>query len=523
MKKGELSILIVDDDTEDLLLTESLLLEGFKGVALEVDLASSFDEGLSQIEKTPYDAFIFDYRLGAKSGLDLLRDVRARGIDTPVVFLTGQGDEEVAVAAMRLGAADYLLKSKVSESLFRSSLRYVIELHEKEKLQKQTEQQLREMNQELQRWVKELESHSRASVMINDLDAHLQVCVSSEEAYAVIARRLPQFLPKRSGALCVFDGSRNLVEAVAVWGDDTLQNRVFTPAECWGFRRGRPYSVRDSNTEIVCPHLRSSGWTSHLCLPMTALSGTLGVLVLQGPPPGATTADREPPAETGAEQRFAETLAEHIGLALANLKLSEALRTQSVRDPLTGLFNRRYMEESLLRAVSGAARHNLPVAVLMLDLDRFKEFNDARGHAAGDALLRDVGAFLQSHTRKEDVACRYGGDEFVVILPEVSLLAASLRADQIRQEFHKVIEAHGNGGETTITLSIGIAGAPEHGTTSKALLEAADAALYKAKRAGCDRVVIEPTPAPPNGGPVPAQFETALAATVIHATEARKG
>lgn len=273
--------------------------------------------------------------------------------------------------------------------------------------------------------------------------------------------------------------------------------------------------------EIVCPHLRSSAWSSHLCVPMQAYGASLGVLVLQGDAPTAALAEEESAAAFAFQRKFVETLTEHLALALANVRLREALRVQSVRDPLTGLFNRRYMEESLERSISGAARHQQSVSVLLLDLDHFKEFNDTHGHAAGDALLREVANFLQTHTRREDVACRYGGDEFVLILPEVSLHAGLARAEQIREAFKGSVEGRENSGRTLPTLTIGLAAAPEHGLSSKVLLEVADAALYKAKRDGRDRVAVGNPPASPAGVPEPAEIEKALLEMGKHEAAAR--
>ena len=490
MNKGELSILIVDDDDEDILVIETLLRQGLKGVALEVDRARSFAEGLNHIEKARYDVFLFDYLLGDKSALDLFREVKARGVDTPVVFFTGNGDEAVAVEAMKLGAFDYLPKSKLSETLLRSSVRHAIELHDTQRLARLEVEQMRRMNHKLESSLKELEHRTLEDSSLDEFSNSLHACVSIDEACALIALRIPEFFPNLSGALCLIDGSRNLVEVAASWGENPPSDREFKMNECLGLRRGRPYFVRDAGTEITCPHLSGSSWKSHLCVPMIAYSEALGVMVLQSSAPAGALLEEERTGIAGSQRGFAEILSQHVALALANLRLREALQKQSVRDPLTGLFNRRYMEECLDRAVSRSVRHNLPLTVLMLDLDRFKEFNDARGHAAGDALLLNLGVFLQSHTRKEDIACRYGGEEFVLILPEMSAATAAVCAEQIRTEFKGLAAQQDYGGKTTQTLSIGIAVAPEHGLSSKALLEAADAALYRAKGEGRDRVVI---------------------------------
>jgi diguanylate cyclase (GGDEF)-like protein len=184
------------------------------------------------------------------------------------------------------------------------------------------------------------------------------------------------------------------------------------------------------------------------------------------------------------------TVAEHVSLAIANLKLRETLRSQSIRDPLTGLFNRRYMEESLEREMRRAARGHHPVGIIMLDLDDFKGFNDAHGHDAGDALLRLVGTTLQRSVRAEDIACRYGGEEFALILPEASLVDAVARAEAIRESVRALAIDHRRQQVAGGTISAGVAVYPEHGPTGHAVLRAADAALYQAKIAGRDCVFV---------------------------------
>jgi len=177
------------------------------------------------------------------------------------------------------------------------------------------------------------------------------------------------------------------------------------------------------------------------------------------------------------------------------VRLREILRNQSIRDPLTGLFNRRYMEETLEREVRRARRGTRPMGVLMLDLDRFKQLNDTSGHEAGDAFLREMGELLQRSLRREDIACRYGGEEFVVVLPDASLEDARRRAEQIREAI-KMLRISSQGAIVgPLTASIGVAGFPDHGLSGETLVRAADTALYRAKREGRDRVVVASAPA----------------------------
>lgn len=213
-------------------------------------------------------------------------------------------------------------------------------------------------------------------------------------------------------------------------------------------------------------------------MPLTAQGAALGLLYVSG---GAQT-DRV------QAQALVESMAEQLGLALVNLQLREKLRLQSLRDPLTGLFNRRYLDESLQREVSRCQRRKLPLAVLMLDVDHFKSFNDTHGHAAGDALLTAIAHALQANTRGEDLVCRYGGEEFTIVLVEASREDALRRAEQIRAAVAAVSVQYLRQTLGPRTVSIGLAMLPEHGQTPAALLQQADAALYRAKAEGRDRV-----------------------------------
>jgi diguanylate cyclase (GGDEF)-like protein len=190
-----------------------------------------------------------------------------------------------------------------------------------------------------------------------------------------------------------------------------------------------------------------------------------------------------------ARRLFAQTVSESLALGLANLKLREALQRQAIRDPLTGLFNRRHMEDALEREVRRASRRVTPLCVLMLDLDNFKALNDSMGHEAGDALLRAIGEFLQSRVRAADIACRYGGEEITLILPDATLADARQRAEDLREAVKRIAVKDRGRSIGNISVSVGLASFPDHGTSSEALLRAADAALYRAKERGRDCVV----------------------------------
>ncbi len=344
---------------------------------------------------------------------------------------------------------------------------------------KKTEEELQQANQKLEAWVNELEQRTREMTLLNEMGDMLRACLTTDEAYSVIVRVAEQIFPVQVGALYIITPSRNLVEAVAVWGNPALAERVFAPDECWALRRGRIHWVENANAGLICKHMHQLSPEGYLCVPMMAQSEALGVLHLTQP---------ENNRMTEAKQRLAVAMAEHIAMALSNLKLHETLRSQSIRDPLTGLFNRRFMEESLELEVRRAARNQRPLGVIMLDLDHFKHFNDTFGHEAGDTLLRELGTLLQTNIRGEDIACRYGGEEFTLILPEGNLDITQQRADYLREAIKRLDVQHRSQPLGRITISMGVAIFPDHGRTGKALLEAADAALYRSKDAGRDRV-----------------------------------
>ncbi len=232
----------------------------------------------------------------------------------------------------------------------------------------------------------------------------------------------------------------------------------------------------------VATHLADPMPSAYLCIPLSAQNETFGLLHLSVPP-GAS-------GLTDGKQHLAMTLAEHMSLALANLALRETLHSQSVRDPLTGLFNRRYLEASLEREVSRAKRSKRPLGIVMLDLDHFKPFNDTFGHEAGDNVLRELGTFLQRHVRGDDIACRYGGEEFTLILPEAPLEVTRARADQLRERIKQLQVDYCGQLLGPLTVSLGVAILPDHGTSGDAVLRAADAALYCAKAEGGDRIGV---------------------------------
>jgi diguanylate cyclase (GGDEF)-like protein/PAS domain S-box-containing protein len=359
--------------------------------------------------------------------------------------------------------------------------------------QKQSQVALQVASERLANWVNEVERRNREITLLNEMGNQLQSCRTIEEANPIIAEFAQQFFPAETGALYLHNASRTSLSAVTLWGDSSSalepEAEVFAPDECWALRRGRVHWVEDPQAGQICPHLPQPPSAGYLCVPMMAQGEALGVLHLQRRAQGLDHLSEE--GLTEAKQRLATTVAEHLALALANLKLREALHLESSRDPLTGLFNRRYLEETLERELRRATRKSRPLGVMMLDLEHFKNFNETYGHDAGDALLREVGKFLQSRVRGEDIACRYGGEDFTLLLPETALEIVVQRGNKLQEEFEAFTFEHRGQLLKGVSLSIGAAAFPEHGSTGEAILRAAEASLALAKAESHDQAEAE--------------------------------
>ena len=350
----------------------------------------------------------------------------------------------------------------------------------------QAQGDLRSANDELRRHVSQLEARNREMARLVELGELLTSSQTSTDVAAVISRLVPPLFAGDAGAFYELRGGSRSVQAVARWGDPPPARREFSPTDCWALRRGRVHVIDGSGSEGRCPHIEEPTPEGAICAPLIAEGESLGVLHLQLRQVVPTW---ERAAHLADRKRLVRALAEQLELALANFRSRETLREQSARDELTGLFNRRYMEESLDRELRRAGREGYSLGLLMMDLDHFKELNDNFGHAAGDVMLRSVGDFLGSSVRGEDVACRFGGEEFVVILPRASLENTRRRAEALREGM-KSLQPEPSASRPSVTISIGVACSPDHAETREQLVHAADVALYRAKAGGRDRVVV---------------------------------
>ena len=350
-------------------------------------------------------------------------------------------------------------------------------------------QALEQANEQLKALVREAAAWSRQMALFNEMSDVLQSCQTSEEAFEAIGHFVPKFFPDDAGALYLLRDSKNLLSPVTAWGQPPPAEELFAPDDCWAMRAGRAHRVDDPASALLCKHISAADnpATGYLCLPLAAQSESLGFLHIRFL--RCATQGREA-EEFATKQRLAVAITENLALALANLKLRETLQTQAIRDPLTGLYNRRYLEETLDRELHRSRRLEAPLGVVMMDLDHFKDFNDTSGHAAGDAALIALAHTITAEMRTEDIACRYGVEEFLLVMPGASLATTQERAEHLRHVAQALQVKYLDRFLQCPPLSLGVAIFPDHGATSEEVIAAADAALYRAKQAGRDRVEI---------------------------------
>ncbi len=315
-----------------------------------------------------------------------------------------------------------------------------------------------------------LAEHTRELAMVSAGSRMLQAARDEGQVNEVVGQVLRDLAPNSRGYFAAVSPSNDLVEICVSWGYDDAPP-PFVPTDCLALQMGRSVHRTGSLVRVDCRHaLPQRG--DYVCIPVQSAAGSLGVLHVA--------------TESAIDRKrcdVMEVFAAHIGLELANLRMRDALRSQTVRDPLTGLYNRRYFDETLSRELLAAARHGSTLAVLMIDVDHFKRLNDSQGHAAGDDALRTFARRMRATFRESDVLCRYGGEEFAVILPEVDLGQAFDRAETLRRQVTETELVSGYAAMGNITISIGVAVSSEF-SEPQAIVRAADAALYQAKRMG---------------------------------------
>ncbi|EEE38350.1 sensor histidine kinase [Rhodobacteraceae bacterium KLH11] len=315
--------------------------------------------------------------------------------------------------------------------------------------------------------------------LLGELNEWLQSSRSLDELFQMVSRFMTHILPEAEGSVYVYSNSRDVLDGCASWNEGTHKAHIH-PEGCWGLRRGRTYEFGASEIDFICEHAEPHDGRPYFCFPILAHGETVGLLHLR--------------AHSGQEKVFhsskklARLCAEQISMAIANVQMRDQLHDQSVRDPLTGLFNRRHMTDTLRKSISRSQQTGAPLSLIAVDVDHFKKFNDTHGHDAGDMVLRAVGAALEQGCDRDEVACRIGGEEFMLILPDNTPEEVMTRAEQIRQAVEAIAVRYGEKSLPRVTISVGVAHYPAHGTMPQDLMRTADEALYAAKDKGRNQV-----------------------------------
>lgn len=322
---------------------------------------------------------------------------------------------------------------------------------------------------------------AREVQLLGELNEWLQSSRSLEELFHMVARFMTHILPDAEGSVYVYSNSRDVLEGCASWNGGTHKDHIH-PEECWGLRRGRTYEHGASEIDFVCEHAEPHDGRNYYCFPILAHGETVGLMHLR------SAANKS--QEFRTSRKLAQMCAEQISMAIANVRMRDQLHDQSVRDPLTGLFNRRHMSETLRKYINASQNTGKKLSVIAIDVDHFKKFNDNHGHDAGDMVLRAVGAVMEQACDGDDVACRPGGEEFTLIVSGYSQEDVITKAELLRQSIEAVVVRYGDKALPRITISLGVAHYPAHGAMPQDLLRSSDDALYDAKAKGRNQVCI---------------------------------
>ncbi len=339
---------------------------------------------------------------------------------------------------------------------------------------KRAEESMRQRNYEL--------------AMLNQMNSLLQTCRSEEDTYQVLVSICKELFPSDSGRVYMLDQGVGRFEAVLSWGKDLSPGQAFALQDCWCLCNSTSFLVPKPGDAPLCGHLKVSPEHGYVCAPIDTSDRRSGVLHLSFGEPDPAYSEQDIRHAQELKRMSITRIAEHYAVLLSNLRLRETLRKEAIRDPLTDLYNRRYMEESLEREVRRSRRNHTSIGIVMLDIDHFKRLNDTHGHKAGDLVLQQLASLLQTHIRGGDIACRYGGEEFLLILPDADKAATRKRARELLKEVQKLSLIFQDT-ELRMTASFGVAVFTEGEADIQDIIERADQALYQAKKQGRNQVV----------------------------------
>jgi diguanylate cyclase (GGDEF)-like protein len=386
--------------------------------------------------------------------LKLIEEVKIPGNDQPCYWLSFKFPfSDYATGANRIGG----ISIDITESI-------------------EAQRSLTDLNRQLEEKALELEGKKQELIYLSDMADMLYSCESEDEVYQVVTLTCSKLFPNMSGCICIIANSKNYVQMSSFWGDGRTGKEIFSQSDCWALRRGKVNLLSSGNLGMMCNHLIRPVSGAHLCVPLFGKGEVVGILHIY--------ALEEISPE---DQQIAEIIARTLGFALNNLSIKQRLTYDSLRDGMTQLFNQSYMETITEQRLAEAERSGQPLSIIFLDIDNFKSYNSRYGHVTANIVIQGLAKLLLKSIRSFDIPCRWGGEEFVILMPNMTLENLRKRVEQLRVDVEKMQLKDGDRILENITASFGIA-VSEPGITVKDLLNRANQAMLEAKRTGKNRV-----------------------------------
>ncbi|MFN6479029.1 diguanylate cyclase [Nostoc sp. DedQUE07] len=386
--------------------------------------------------------------------LKLIEEVKVSGNNQPCYWLSFKFPfSDYATGAYRIGG----ISIDITESI-------------------EAQRSLTDLNRQLKEKTLELEAKKRELIYLSDMADMLYSCESEDEVYQVVALTCSKLFPTMSGCICIIANSKNYVQINRIWGDEISSKEIFSLSDCWALRRGKFNLLSSRNSGLICSHLIQPVSGTHLCVPLFGQGEIVGILHLDA-------LDEISPED----RQTSEIIARTLGIALNNLSIKQRLTHENLRDGMTQLFNQSYMESITEQRLAEAERLGQPLSIIFLDIDNFKSYNSRYGHVTANIVLQGLAQLLLKSIRSFDIACRWGGEEFVIVMPNMTLETLRKRVEQLRLDIEQMQLKDGDRLLESITASFGIA-VSEPGITVKDFLNRANQAMLEAKRTGKNRV-----------------------------------
>ncbi len=356
----------------------------------------------------------------------------------------------------------------------------------------QENNELMALKSELAMLRKEINRYNKEMELVHEFSMYLQSCLSLAEAHPVIRHYISKMFPQWVGGLYLFNDEKILAESAVTWGSQSIKSaNIITHEDCWALRRIKSHISLDDYYRVKCNHVEDDV-NSYICTPVIVQNDTLGALHIEYFGDMIFETDEAKQHYFDSCQKLVKIVADNLSSSFASLKLRKTLQNQSIRDPLTSLYNRRYMEECMKSSIAKSARSGDGIGVIMIDIDHFKKINDAYGHAAGDIVLSEFAKVATNFFREEDIICRYGGEEFMIIMETVTQEQVMKRATDFCHKLRDFTMQCDSVSLPKITASFGVihSDRSDNFKQPSEMIKMADAALYKAKKLGRDQVVL---------------------------------